>query len=199
MSLPPLTDNQAFCNVSALDAGIIGLLDEMFIINAKPGYVTTAPSLSFLLQHSQNVKMLVFDLGTRKEVLGQVLARRGTPSKLTSMSSIPCRRAVPRPQRLTMSVSRIAIGTMSATPPYPEDPTSHFTSDLFPLVGWLVVKSPVWSPSRTTGPYASILEGKPASYRLDTRAEVNKHDEANVNLNIPFRTWSWPLGVTESL
>ncbi|KAF9554723.1 Metallo-hydrolase/oxidoreductase [Agrocybe pediades] len=67
MSLPPPSANQAYCNVSALEAGLIKLPDEMFITKATPGKVTLAPSLSFLLEHSETKKKVVFDLGIRKD------------------------------------------------------------------------------------------------------------------------------------
>src|SRR5882757_3774750 len=66
-TLPPPGVNQAFCDVSALEAGLIELPDEMFITNATPGKVTTAPSLSFLLNHSTHDQKFVFDLGIRKD------------------------------------------------------------------------------------------------------------------------------------
>ena len=67
-TLPAPGDNQAFCNVSALEAGLIELPDEMFITNATPKKVTTAPSLSFLLNHSNHHQTFVFDLGIRKDM-----------------------------------------------------------------------------------------------------------------------------------
>ncbi|KJA16477.1 hypothetical protein HYPSUDRAFT_290261 [Hypholoma sublateritium FD-334 SS-4] len=67
MALPSPRDSQAYCDVSALEAGQIYLPDEMFITGAAPGKVTIAPSLSFLLRHATNNKTLVFDLGIRKD------------------------------------------------------------------------------------------------------------------------------------
>ena len=67
MDLPSPSDNQTYCDISALEAGQIYLPDEMFITGAAPGKVTIAPSLSFLLRHSANNKTLVFDLGIRKD------------------------------------------------------------------------------------------------------------------------------------
>ncbi|KAH9480449.1 Cytochrome P450 monooxygenase mpaDE [Psilocybe cubensis] len=67
MSLPQPAENQAYCNVSALEAGLIDLLDTMFITNAVSGMVTKAPSLSFLIRHSTRNENFVFDLGIRKD------------------------------------------------------------------------------------------------------------------------------------
>ncbi|KAF4617535.1 hypothetical protein D9613_005917 [Agrocybe pediades] len=67
MSLPPPLANQAFCDVSALESGILDVPEDMFITNAVPGKVLIAPSLSFLLQHSGTKKKFLFDLGIRKD------------------------------------------------------------------------------------------------------------------------------------
>ncbi|KAF8908898.1 hypothetical protein CPB84DRAFT_1843260 [Gymnopilus junonius] len=53
MFLPNPAPNQPYCNVSALEAGLIDLLDEMFITPAITGKVSTAPSLAFLIRHSE--------------------------------------------------------------------------------------------------------------------------------------------------
>lgn len=68
MALPPPRPAQAFCDVSALEAGIIELPLVMFVTNnTDPNAVSVAPSLSFLLQHSNNQQKFVFDLGIRKD------------------------------------------------------------------------------------------------------------------------------------
>ena len=67
MSLPAPITNQPFCDVSALEAGLIELPDELFITKAVPGKVTTAPSLSFILIHSESKQKFIFDLGIRKD------------------------------------------------------------------------------------------------------------------------------------
>jgi len=67
-SLPSPGNDQAYCTVSALEAGHLNLPMEMFLDNAAPGYAVIAPSLSFLLRHSKTDKKFVFDLGIRKDV-----------------------------------------------------------------------------------------------------------------------------------
>ena len=67
MSLPPPAEDQAYCNVSALESGLIDLPLDIFITNAKQGAVETAPSLSFLIQHSKRREKFIFDLGIRKD------------------------------------------------------------------------------------------------------------------------------------
>lgn len=67
MSLPSPSGNQAYCDVSALEAGHLDLLDEMFITGAIPGNVTTVPSLAFFIRHATDGKTFLFDLGIRKD------------------------------------------------------------------------------------------------------------------------------------
>ncbi|KAL0578622.1 hypothetical protein V5O48_003365 [Marasmius crinis-equi] len=66
-SLPPPASDQAYCDVSALEAGIVDLPSAIFLDDAKPGEVDVAPSLGFLLRHSKNGRKFVFDLGIRKD------------------------------------------------------------------------------------------------------------------------------------
>ncbi|KAL0955168.1 hypothetical protein HGRIS_004076 [Hohenbuehelia grisea] len=67
MSLPAPAENQAFCNVSALEAGYLDLPDHMFITGVQPGNATHAPSLAFLITHSKRPEKFVFDLGIRRD------------------------------------------------------------------------------------------------------------------------------------
>lgn len=67
-SLPPPSINQAYINVSALEAGIIYLPSHKFIMGASPADVIRCPSLAFLLRHSSSNAQVIFDLGIRKDV-----------------------------------------------------------------------------------------------------------------------------------
>ncbi len=67
MSLPPPSENQPYCNVSALEGGDIFLNPKMFIDNATTDEPQRNPSLSFLLRHSVNKEKFIFDLGIRKD------------------------------------------------------------------------------------------------------------------------------------
>ena len=67
-SLPsPFTD-QAYINVSALEAGIIYLPSKLYVMGASPSDVIKCPSLAFLLRHSKSNAHIVFDLGIRKDI-----------------------------------------------------------------------------------------------------------------------------------
>ncbi|KAF9468590.1 Metallo-hydrolase/oxidoreductase [Collybia nuda] len=67
-SLPPPTSTQAYCNISALESGFIELPQELYVTNnSDPQAVISAPSLSFLLKHSEIQSNFLFDLGIRKD------------------------------------------------------------------------------------------------------------------------------------
>ncbi|KAG6844312.1 hypothetical protein H0H87_007882 [Tephrocybe sp. NHM501043] len=65
--LPAPVANQAYCDVSALEGGILELKSAHFTTSAAPDEVLIVPSLAFLLQHSTNRDKLLFDLGVRKD------------------------------------------------------------------------------------------------------------------------------------
>ncbi|KAF5369592.1 hypothetical protein D9758_002655 [Tetrapyrgos nigripes] len=72
MALPPPAKDQAYCKVSAMEAGLIEIPLAIFLTevdNPDPltGEKDLVPSLSFLLHHSQNSKKFIFDLGIRKD------------------------------------------------------------------------------------------------------------------------------------
>ncbi|KAG6839026.1 hypothetical protein C0991_006493 [Blastosporella zonata] len=66
-SLPDPAVNQAYCDVSALEAGNLKLEFAHFTSSAVAGEVSVAPSLAFLLQHSTKSDKFLFDLGLRKD------------------------------------------------------------------------------------------------------------------------------------
>lgn len=66
--LPAHSSDQAYCVVSALEAGFVDLPLDYLIDTAKAGERQKIPSLSFLLRHTKNNDTLVFDLGIRKDL-----------------------------------------------------------------------------------------------------------------------------------
>lgn len=67
MSLPPPSQNQQFCNVSALDAGS-ARAPLAWILEGVPDDVKiTLPALAFLLRHSTKADAFLLDLGIRKD------------------------------------------------------------------------------------------------------------------------------------
>ncbi|KAG5352560.1 hypothetical protein C0989_001778 [Termitomyces sp. Mn162] len=65
--LPAPGVEQAYCNVSALEGGILKLSSSQFTTSGIPGEVLIVPCLAFLLQHSTDGDKFLFDLGIRKD------------------------------------------------------------------------------------------------------------------------------------
>ena len=68
MSLPPPAKDQAYCDVSAFDAGNIIMLLGQLVDVAVGDEMTTLPALSFLLRHSRTGEIVLFDLGIRPDI-----------------------------------------------------------------------------------------------------------------------------------
>jgi glyoxylase-like metal-dependent hydrolase (beta-lactamase superfamily II) len=68
-TLPPPAADQAYMDVSALEAGNINLPIDKLIADTEPEIVSV-PSLAFSLRHSKTGFQLVFDLGTRRDFEG---------------------------------------------------------------------------------------------------------------------------------
>ncbi|KAE9404050.1 Metallo-hydrolase/oxidoreductase [Gymnopus androsaceus JB14] len=155
--LPLPTENQAFCTVSALEAGHLDLPLPIFIDNAAPGSVIVAPSLSFLLSHSKSDKKFVFDLGIRKDLensppsvqtwntaffhatvsqdVSESLTAGGlSPADIDTVCISHCHWDHVGDTKPFIN-AEFVVGAASATlfqPGYPEDPDSGFASDLLP-------------------------------------------------------------------
>lgn len=67
-NLPVHAPGQTYCEVSALEAGHVRVPLDYLINTAKAGETRELPSLSFLLRHSQNGDIFVFDLGIPKDL-----------------------------------------------------------------------------------------------------------------------------------
>ncbi|KAI1781720.1 Metallo-hydrolase/oxidoreductase [Ganoderma leucocontextum] len=67
MGLPPPAANQAYCSVSALEAGHAKAPLAWMLADAKDDEFITLPVLSFLVRHHSNNDTLLFDLGLRKD------------------------------------------------------------------------------------------------------------------------------------
>ncbi|KAL7279676.1 hypothetical protein ACG7TL_006083 [Trametes sanguinea] len=65
--LPAPKADQAYIEVSALEAGIMHLPLQLFMTGAAPDEVVVAPSLAFSLRHVPSGEHLVFDLGLRRD------------------------------------------------------------------------------------------------------------------------------------
>lgn len=66
VTLPPPALNQAYVDVSALEAGNICLPIDMLVADTERE-LAWCPSLAFSLRHSKTGFRIVFDLGTRRD------------------------------------------------------------------------------------------------------------------------------------
>ncbi|KAL0569661.1 hypothetical protein V5O48_012304 [Marasmius crinis-equi] len=206
MSLPSPASDQAYCEVSALEAGIIHLPTKAFIHDGKSGEVVVAPSLSFLLRHSKTGRRLIFDLGLRKdwenyppsivrdindffrvkvqEDVCESLSKGGlTPDdiEVVCLSHLHFDH-VSDPRRFGKST--FLVGGPAATlfaPGYPSDPNSEFASDLLPAGRTQFLDLTHGSP---LGPFPRALDyyGDGSLYITDAAGHLPGH------INVAVRT-----------
>ncbi|KAK1226483.1 hypothetical protein PQX77_010567 [Marasmius sp. AFHP31] len=209
MSLPPPTPTQAYCDVSALEAGIIHLPTERFIHDGKPGEVVVAPSLSFLLRHAKTGHKFIFDLGLRKDwenyppsivrYVEQVFRldipqdvceslKRGGLSPddvdvvcLSHLHFDHIGDTRPFQGRSTFLVGGPAKRLV--TPGYPADPDSGFAGDLLPAGRTEFLDMENWKP---LGPFPRALDyyGDGSLYIVDAAGHLPGH------INVVARTSS---------
>lgn len=74
-TLPPPAPEQAYFDVSALEAGLITLPMILYLRGAPTTEVALCPSIAFVLKHSKTGEQLVYDLGIPRntEVLPPVV------------------------------------------------------------------------------------------------------------------------------
>ncbi|KAF9257078.1 Metallo-hydrolase/oxidoreductase [Marasmius fiardii PR-910] len=208
MSLPTPTPNQAYCVVSALEAGTVDLPVERFIHDGKPGEIIVAPSLSFLLHHSVNGHKLVFDLGIRKdwESYAPPLVRKlkgdfrlkveqDVSESLVKGGLSPSEVDVVCLSHLHWDHigdtspfvnSTFIVGGQAATlltPGYPADPESHYSSDLLPA-GRTLFLDMQDQPPLGPFPHAFDYHGDGSLYIVDAPGHLPGH------INLVVRTSS---------
>lgn len=211
MSIPPLPEpgpGQAFCNVSALEAGVLRLPCDYFVTSAKKGEFLIAPSLSFLITHAHTGDRLLFDLGIRKDIensikpliqridgmfkpsipqdVSEALARGGlTPTDITHICLSHCHwDHVGNPALFTNATFIVGGEARSLFQPgYPEDPKSIFASDLLPDGRTEFLDTKSWGP---IGPFSKALDyyGDGSLYIVDAPGHLPGH------VNILVRTSS---------
>ena len=206
MSLPRPDDDQAYCNVSALEAGHIELPLEMFITPAPPGAIDVAPSLSFLIEHSKNKSKFVFDLGIRRDWENytpenvkwikntytvhvpqdviESLKKGGTsPSDISTVCLSHCHFDHVG-DTTPFTNSTFIVGGEAASlfaPGYPTDPNSIFATALLPPERTIFLSSVEWLP---LGPFPCTLDfyGDGSLYIVDSPGHLPGH------INVLVRT-----------
>ncbi|KAK7056828.1 hypothetical protein VNI00_002545 [Paramarasmius palmivorus] len=208
MSLPAPAPNQAYCDISALESGLVQLPTIEFIEDGKPGEVLIGPSLSFLLRNNKNNKTFVFDLGIRKDwenyppavvqwchdFFGVEIPQDVSESLIKgglkpSDCDFVCLSHLhfdhvgdTRPfTKATFLVG--ASGKDLLSPGYPADSTSYFASDLLPTdrTNFLDTYGPDWKP---LGPFPRALDffGDGSLYITDAAGHLPGH------INVVART-----------
>ncbi|KAH7873148.1 Metallo-hydrolase/oxidoreductase [Lentinula edodes] len=199
-SLPPPTNDQAFCTVSALESGHLNLPLPIFLDNAAPGSAIVAPSLSFLLRHSKTDKTLLFDLGIRKDIenappsaqkwiiaasfhttvpqdVSESLIQGGlSPADVDTVCISHCHWDHTGDTRPFVK-SEFIVGAGSESlfrPGYPEDPESPYSSDLLPKGRTRFVELGE-QPSLGPFPHALDLYSDGSLYIVDAAGHLPGH------------------------
>lgn len=205
-SLPPPASNQAYCDVSALEAGHLDLRTEVFIDDGKPGEVVRCPSLGFLLRHSKTGHKFVFDLGIRKDwqnypppvvewihtvfpcyVTQDVIESLQKGGLQPSEVDVVCLSHVHFDHvgdTAPFTKSTFLVGGQAKplfSPGYPADPTSPFASDLLPEGRTEFLDMKDWKP---LGPFPRALDyyGDGSLYITDAAGHLPGH------INVVART-----------
>lgn len=157
--LPPPRSNQAYCDVSALEGGVLKLPCALMVSTAAPDETLVAPALSFLLTHSGSGARMLFDLGICKDIEGSLTPTIVDRAKKVFNTSVPqdvpeslskggltpddvecvCLSHVHWDHVGDPSLFKNAKFLLGADarslfhPGYPEDPQSVFRSDLLPI------------------------------------------------------------------
>ncbi|KAG6908114.1 hypothetical protein DXG01_006083 [Tephrocybe rancida] len=199
MALPLPNGDQAYCDVSALEAGIIGL-PLIEYIDAPQDAILFAPSLSFLIQHSKRIDKFVFDLGIRKDWLNyppsaialddennmdlkvtqdvvESLAKGGlSPNDINIVCLSHCHFDHVGDPKLFPS-STFLVGGAAASlfkPGYPADPYASQASDLLPDGRTNFLSYDTWAP---VGPFPRALDfyGDGSLYIVDAAGHHHGH------------------------
>ncbi|KAL0569660.1 hypothetical protein V5O48_012303 [Marasmius crinis-equi] len=206
MSLPAPGPDQAYCEVSALEAGIINLPTARFIHDGNPEESIHAPSLSFLVCHSKTKHKFVFDLGIRKDranyppavvrYIDQVFSPETPQDVCESLQ-----KGGLSPENIDVVClshlhwdhvgdtspfvnSRFLVGGPAktlVTPGYPANPDGEFASDLLPVGRTEFLEMDDWKP---LGPFPRAFD----FYRDGSLYIVDAAGHLPGHINVVVRT-----------
>ncbi|KAI0829910.1 Metallo-hydrolase/oxidoreductase [Trametes gibbosa] len=199
-TLPAHTSDQAYFDVSALETGHIQVPLDWLINTAQEGEKSELPALSFLLRHSKNDDILVFDLGIRKDIDNITPGYRKRIEKMGFRVSIPedAADALAKGGLAPTDVKHVCyshihfdhigdshpytnatflVGAAAqplATHGWPEDPESLFAQDLLPEGRTRFLDPTDWSP---LGPFPHALDfyGDGSLYIVDAPGHMPGH------------------------
>lgn len=207
--LPAPASDQAYCNVSALECGFIQIPLVWVIDTAQEGDTSVLPVLAFLIRHSTNGDVLLFDLGVRKDLEALPTAYHGRINDMGFRTSVPedaadalAKGGLAPADIATVCYSHLHYDHIGDSRPYtnatfvvggaarplvehgwPEDPKSLFPQDLLPAGRTRFLDDPeAWPP---LGPFPHALDfyGDGSLYIVDApraHAGAHQHPRADV-------------------
>ncbi|CAA7269984.1 unnamed protein product [Cyclocybe aegerita] len=209
ITLPPPAEDQAFCNVSALEGGHVVLPSSFILANAHPDSKEAMPSLCFLLIHSSSSKRFVFDLGIRpdieayppavreyltsglvtasvpQDVVGSLAKGGLAPDDIDTVCISHCHGDhignTHAFARSTFVVGGACQALFVEGKTYPEDPASSYARDLLPTDRTRYLTVEEWTP---IGPFPRAFDfyGDGSLYLVDSPGHLQGH------LNVLART-----------
>jgi glyoxylase-like metal-dependent hydrolase (beta-lactamase superfamily II) len=203
--LPPPGVEQAFCDVSALEAGRLDMPAERFVTTAAKGEKHIVPSLAFLIQHRPSGTRLLFDLGIRHDIYDFPQMNRYAISAAVESDDvcISLEKGDLGPEDIPYVIlshchwdhigdtrlfprSKFLVGSECRSlfePGYPADPSSVFFSGTLPedRIDYLDVHTDAWKP---IGPFPRALDffADGSMYLVDAPGHLQGH------LNLLVRT-----------
>ncbi|KDR69324.1 hypothetical protein GALMADRAFT_145700 [Galerina marginata CBS 339.88] len=208
MGLPTPSNNQPFCTVSALHGGEMSVAEELFITDATPGSKMTAPSLCFMINHSEKPQRFLFDLGIRSDTENyppnvQKILAGGFSVDATQNCLQDLEKAGTKPADIdfvcishchfdhvgnthAFNQSTFVVGGECRSlleKGYPHDPDANYAADLLPADRTQYISDADWKP---VGPFPSAFDfyGDGSLYIVDSPGHLHGH------VNILARTSS---------
>ncbi|KJA28716.1 hypothetical protein HYPSUDRAFT_33049 [Hypholoma sublateritium FD-334 SS-4] len=206
MALPTPAQNQAFCNVSALEGGTMDAPDDIFIADGVPGERHILPSLCFLIQHSGRAEKIVFDLGIHPDLTTYPPAVQQAVAAVFKVQDSPkCVDALAKGGLAPDDIDYVCLSHVhfdhTGDPhafkkstflvgdacralfddAYPANPTSTLASDLLPADRTRYLPVAEWTP---LGPFPRAFDffGDGSLYIVDSPGHIEGH------INILART-----------
>jgi len=211
-TLPAPGSGQAYFDVSALEAGKVDLPEKFYVNDPEFNRFHRCPSLSFLLRHQPSGKLIVFDLGLRKDyenyppsVVDRIkdtftikvdqdakesLIKGGVdPTKVghVILSHLHWDHVGDNSAFTTATFVLGDEGRPLLSPGFPGDPESRYTAETAPEGRTQWVSSTDWKP---IGPFPLALDffGDGSIYLIDAAGHLPGHLNLLVR-NSPTGSW----------
>ncbi|OJT09390.1 hypothetical protein TRAPUB_14138 [Trametes pubescens] len=199
--LPAPTSDQAYCDVSALECGFIEIPLLWVIDTAEEGDKSVLPVLAFLIRHSTNGDVLLFDLGVRKDMENLPTMYHGRINGMGFLTTVPedavdalAKGGLAPTDVTTVCYSHLHYDHIGDSRPYtnatfvvgaaarplvehgwPEDPKSLFPQDLLPEGRTRFLDNPGMWPPLGPFPHALDVYGDGSLYIVDAPGHMLGH------------------------